>query len=183
MVDFKDRSDVDKFGESDDVLDPSSDFREILSDAPNIVHAFEVASEPFAAGVEISGLFSGQISFVTNKRDFDFSVTLFEKTTEGKYFQLSYHWQRASFAHDRERRSLLAPGQPATLPFHSNRLTSKRLASGSRLVAVIAIIKNPTTQINYGTGGDVSSETIADAKVPLEIRWLKTTYIDVPASK
>jgi putative CocE/NonD family hydrolase len=183
VVNLADRSDVDSFGEFLDSRDPSSDARDIITTAANIDHAIEFASEPFTAPANVSGLFKGQVSFVTNKNDFDFSVALFEKTSEGKYFQLSWHWQRASFAHDREKRRLFTPRQPITLPFHSNRLTSKRIAAGSRVVVVIAVIKNPTTQINYGTGGDVNLETIADAEAPLEIRWLHTTYVDVPVSK
>jgi len=87
-----------------------------------------------------------------------------------------------SYAKDRTRRNLLVPGQPQQISFESNRLTSRRLAKGSRIVVVIAIIKNPATQINYGTGRAVSSESIADATEPLRIRWLPTTRIDVPIS-
>lgn len=65
----------------------------------------------------------------------------------------------------------------------SKRLLSRRLAAGSRVVAVLSILREPVRQINYGSGADVSKETIADAKSPLEITWLATSYIDVPASR
>jgi hypothetical protein len=39
------------------------------------------------------------------------------------------------------------------------------------VVAVLSIMKEPGRQINCGTGKDISDETIADAKVPLTIRW------------
>jgi hypothetical protein len=48
---------------------------------------------------------------------------------------------------------------------------------------VLSILREPVRQINYGSGADVSKETIADAKSPLEITWLATSYIDVPASR
>jgi hypothetical protein len=35
-------------------------------------------------------------------------------------------------------------------------------------------------QINYGTGKDVSDETIADAGKPLTIQWLGDSFIDIP---
>jgi len=35
-------------------------------------------------------------------------------------------------------------------------------------------------QINYGTGRNVSDETIQDAKVPLEIKWYSDSYVDLP---
>ena len=35
-------------------------------------------------------------------------------------------------------------------------------------------------QINYGTGKDVSDETIADAGAPLEIKWFGDSSLSVP---
>jgi len=180
VVDLSDRSDAGKWGSTRDLLDPSSSERAIIDTAVNIAHAFEMRSEPLDDATEISGLFAGKLEFVTNKKDFDASITLFERTAEGKYFQLSYHWMRMSYAADRTRRNLLVPGKPQRISFESNRLTSRWVGKGSRIVAVIAIIKNPATQINYGTGRDVSSESIADAKEPLRIRWLPPTRVDVP---
>jgi hypothetical protein len=57
------------------------------------------------------------------------------------------------------------------------------LTRGSRLVVVLGVIKQAGEQINYGTGKDVSDETIADAKEPLEIRWLGDSFIDVPVRR
>jgi hypothetical protein len=45
---------------------------------------------------------------------------------------------------------------------------------------VLGINKRADEQINYGTGGDVSDESIADASVPLKIRWYGSSYIDIP---
>jgi uncharacterized protein len=180
VVDFSDRTDAAKWGTTRDILDPSSSERAIIDTAVNIAHAFELRSEPLSEATEISGLFGGKLEFIANKKDFDASVTLFEQTAEGKYFQLSYHWMRMSYAADRTRRNLLVPERPQEIAFEANRLTSRRFARGSRIVAVIAIIKNPATQINYGTGRDVSNESIADAKESLRIRWLPSTRVDVP---
>jgi predicted acyl esterase len=177
VVDFKDRSDVDKWGLTGDALDPSSSVRTVIDTTTNIANSISFTSAAFDHVVEVSGLFSGQIEFVTNKKDFDFSVTLFELTPEGKYVQLNYHWQRASYAKDRTRRVLLVPGRRTTLPFESNRLTSRRMQTGSRLVVVLAIEKNPSQQINYGSGKAVADESIADAGEPLRIEWLSGTRL------
>jgi predicted acyl esterase len=183
VVDLADRTDAAVWGPTRDLLDPGSDQRPIIDTAVNIAHSFELRSEPLDDAAEISGLFAGNLEFVANKKDFDASIALFEQTPEGKYFQLSYHWMRMSFAGDRTRRKLLVPGMRQQISFESNRLTSRRLSRGSRIVVVIAIIKNPTVQINYGTGREVSSESIADAKVPLRIRWLPATRVDVPIAR
>jgi putative CocE/NonD family hydrolase len=180
VVDLKDRSDVEKWGSTGDLLDPSSSVRAVIDTTTNIANAIRFTSAPFDRVVEVNGLFSGQLEFVTNKKDFDFSVTLFELTPEGKYVQLNYHWQRASYARNRMRRALLEPGRRTTLSFENNRLTSRRLEKGSRLVVVLAIEKNPSQQINYGTGKMVADESIADAGDPLRIRWLGATRLRVP---
>ena len=48
---------------------------------------------------------------------------------------------------------------------------------------LLNIIKQPDFQINYGTGRDVSDESIVDAATPLIIRWLPGSYVDLPVRK
>ncbi|MGX5728920.1 CocE/NonD family hydrolase [Pseudoxanthomonas beigongshangi] len=136
--------------------------------------------EPLTAPAELSGLFSGQLDFITNKRDFDLNLALYEQLPDGRYFLLSWHLGRASHARDRGKRELLAPGKPQSIPFRSERLTSRQLQPGSRLVVVLGVNKQRDVQINYGSGKDVSDETVADAGKPLEIRWADSSYIEVP---
>jgi hypothetical protein len=62
-------------------------------------------------------------------------------------------------------------------------MTCKQLSKGSRLVITVGISKSPDWQINYGTGKDVSDETIADAKEPLELKWFGDSFIKVPVWK
>jgi uncharacterized protein len=45
---------------------------------------------------------------------------------------------------------------------------------------VLGINKNSDWQINYGTGKDVSDETIDDAKEPLEKKWFADSYVKIP---
>jgi hypothetical protein len=42
--------------------------------------------------------------------------------------------------------------------------------------------KNGYTQINYGTGKDVSGESIADAGEPLHVRWYNDSVVHVPVA-
>jgi len=137
-------------------------------------------SDPFLKSTELSGLFSGRLDFITNKKDFDFIVELHELTAQGEYVELSYVMARASYARDRGHRQLLTRGKRQRLDFRSGRLTSRRFQPGSRLVAVLKIVKSPGAQINYGTGKDVSDEAIADGKEPLDIKWFGDSFIDVP---
>lgn len=172
-VDFADRSDADRVvpggGNVDSAIDTWNGVRFV--------------SDPFPTPTELSGLFSGQLDFVSNKKDFDFSVQLYELTPAGEYVQLSYYMARASHAGDRVRRRLLKPGARTRLDFESGRLTSRQFRPGSRLVVVLVVLKQPSTQINYGTGRDVSDETVADAKQPLQVRWFGDSFIDIPVRR
>lgn len=107
-------------------------------------------------------------------------MTLYERTARGETFLLAPFWARASYVEDPTRRRLLTPGKRERLDFKSIRLMSRRFLPGSRLVAVLNIIKEAGRQINLGTGRDVGTETVADAKEPLRIRWFDTSSLDVP---
>ena len=56
----------------------------------------------------------------------------------------------------------------------------RRSRPGSRLVVQISLLKSSDSQINYGSGKDVSSETISEAGPPLEIKWYGSSVIDIP---
>lgn len=141
------------------------------------------AGEPVQAATEVAGLFSGELDFVANKRDLDIDVALYEQLPDGRYFQLAYWLARASYANDRTQRHLLMPGQRQHLAFRAGRITARLLQPGSRLVVVLSVPKESDQQINYGTGKDVSDETLADAKQPLQVTWYGDSFIDVPVRR
>ncbi len=136
-------------------------------------------SEPFEAATTVSGAFTGELDVTINKRDFDFGVTVYERMPDGKLFHLGYTVQRASFAADPTRRQLLEAGKPARYKFATS-WTGRRMQAGSRLLVLLDAIKQPMSQVNHGTGKDVSDESVADAGVPLEIHWNAGSYMDVP---
>jgi hypothetical protein len=37
--------------------------------------------------------------------------------------------------------------------------------------------------VNYGTGKDVSDESIADAGKPLRVEWFNDSYVEVPVTQ
>jgi uncharacterized protein len=138
-------------------------------------------SEPLQRATEVVGVLSGRLELVTNKRDFDFTITLYELRADGQYFQLAPYSSRASHVESLTTRRLLTPGQTARLTFSSRlRFTARQFAPGSRVVIVIAVNKGPGQQINYGTGQNVSDESVADAGEPVLIRWLPGSYVDIP---
>lgn len=172
-VDLADRSDVDRTAPGGGVVDTAID----------TWNGLEFVSDPLPKATELSGLFSGQLDFVCNKKDFDFEIDLYQQTPQGQYIQLTSYWTRASYARDRSHRRLLKSAKRQRLNFQSVRLMSRQLQMGSRLVAVLSVIKNPEKQINYGAGKDVSDETIADASPHLAIRWFADSYIAFPVGR
>jgi len=154
----------------------------LVSKSTKVRNGEMFVSEPLEEPVEISGLFSGRLDFTANKMDMDVNIALYELLPGGEYLKLfdpSYEF-RASYARDRVLRHLLRSGERQQLMFRSERMTSRRLQAGSRVVMVLGINKRPDQQINYGTGDDVSEESLDDAARPLKIRWYDSSYIDLP---
>jgi hypothetical protein len=54
------------------------------------------------------------------------------------------------------------------------------MSKGSRLLVLLTVNKNAWAQLNYGTGKDVSDESIADAKRLLNVHWYNDTFLKVP---
>jgi hypothetical protein len=139
-------------------------------------------SEPLTKPLGFHGQFSGRLEFTVNKMDMDLNFMLYERLASGEYVRLfgPTYELRASYAKDRVHRHLLRAGERQELTFKSERMTSRQLQPGSRLVMVLGINKRPDREINYGTGNDVSEESIADGKVPIKIRWHNDSYIEIP---
>lgn len=127
-------------------------------------------SEPLPTATTLSGAFTGALALQLNARDVDLAVELYERTANGAYHQLSYHLGRASLARDPQHRTLLVPGETVQIPITGARVTSRVLAAGSQLVAVVRVNKNPQSQLNYGSGKDPSDETMADARQAVRVR-------------
>ncbi len=169
-VDFKDRKD------SNNDYYPDPIIRQKIDDS----NGFIFVSDPLKEDVIVNGSFEGDIVTSINKRDMDFGIVLYELTADGDYFHLSYVIERASYAHDPTTRHFLRPHQKVSLPLVQTRLISKQLKKGSRIVAYLNVNKNAFAQLNYGTGKDVSDETILDAKEKLKVKWYNQSVIRIP---
>jgi putative CocE/NonD family hydrolase len=171
-VDLANRSDVDRNVAGGGIVSTEIDTVDVL----------QFVSDPLPEPTEVSGLFSGSLDLVVNKRDFDAYIALYELGADGRYFLLSTWQMRASHAPDLTRRTLLEPERRQRLAFTSIRLVSRVLGPGSRIVALIGPIKAPGFQLNLGSGKPVSAETVADAGPPLTIRWFDRSFIEIPVN-
>lgn len=160
--------------------DPFDEFGQIITHGVDAWNGLTFVSAPFKSGVQFNGLFRGDFDIVTNKKDFDFEVDLYELRPDGTYFQLSHYMARASYVNDRSTRHLLEPGKHMHLCFTAGRMTSRQMQKGSRLIMVLSVIKIPFVQINYGTDQDVSDETVRDSGAPLRLEWFGDSLITIP---
>ena len=145
-------------------------------------NALIFTSEPLSKVTEFNGLFSGRLDFTVNKMDMDLNVTLYELLPSGDYIYLfnPTYELRASYVQDRVNRHLLRAGERQELNFKSERMTSRQFQPGSRLVMILGISKRPDREINYGTGNDVSEETMAEGRAPIKLQWHNDSFIEIP---
>lgn len=174
IIDFKNRSDGDELiKQTNNVLD-------------TIIHksnAITFLSKSFENPIEFTGNFVGNLKLSINKKDVDLYMRLYEQNKEGKYFLLSTYYGRASYAKNPEKRKLLQEDKEIKLTISNNEFVSKKLEKGSKLVLVLGVLKSPFMEINYGTGKEVSKETIKDASDPLIIKFYNNSFIEIPFSK
>lgn len=176
-VDFMDRSDL-KFVNGEPTM--STNFSIIDTSLHHAKHQLVFVSDPIDKPFAISGSMIPTIVASINKRDMDIRIELFEQTPDGKYFALNENLQRASFAKDKSKRQLLTPNKIESINVNNTFITCKQLQKGSRIVILLGVNKSSNWQINYGTGKDVSDETIADAATPLHIKWYNSSCIKIP---
>ncbi len=170
-VDFTDRKDV--------AWRAPTDF---ISRSLAIRNGLMFVSEPLTKAAEFNGQFSARLDFTVNKMDMDLYITLYELLPSGDYVRLFNPTNefRASYVPDRVHRRLLRAGERQELKFKSERMTSRRLQAGSRLVMILGINKRPDREINYGTGNDVSEDSVAEGRIPLKVLWHNDSYVDIP---
>jgi uncharacterized protein len=170
VIDFADRTDVDW-------LPPSMGARQKL-DTKN---SLAFVSEPMNTDTDVTGVLRAVLDFETNKKDMDLVMRLYEQDAAGGYIELSMPYiQRASYAADPSRRKLLKPGVRHQLVLAKPGAVARRVKAGHRIVLLLGIQKQRDAQLNYGSGKDVSDESIADASAPMRVRWFGSSYLSVP---
>lgn len=174
QIDFLDRRDTLKSFDNERVLDS-------LIYVDNLKNSLIFESDTYDIPFEINGSFGGNLKASINKKDMDITINVYEKLSSGQYFKLSHeYFGRASYSKDNTKRKLLKLNRIETIPIKNTFFTSRKIEKGSKLIVILGIRKNPDVQINYGSGKDVSDETIADGKDPLEIKWYNDSYIEIP---
>ncbi|VTU25888.1 Cocaine esterase [Variovorax sp. PBL-H6] len=143
-------------------------------------NSISFVSDPLPKDTEIDGSLRGEFDITPSRQDVDLSVSLYELTASGEYQLLFEPYDfRASYAGHRVYRRLLRAGERQSLAFTAERVTARKLAAGSRIVLRVGLNNRPDRQINYGSGKDVNSETIADARRPVRVRLHVRSHVEI----
>jgi uncharacterized protein len=121
-------------------------------------------SAPFEHDTEVSGFFKLSVWLALDQPDTDFSVSVHEIRPDGSSILLSADLQRARYRADRRHAKLIATREPLQYDFAGFTFTSRMVRNGSRLRLVIGPVNSIFSQKNYNAGGDVSAESMRDAR-------------------
>ncbi|QBJ85818.1 CocE/NonD family hydrolase [Chryseobacterium gleum] len=171
IVDLKNRNQKDTY------------FKVSKKDSIKTTNSVAFESEVLDKDIVMSGNLSGVFNVSVNKKDFDTDTYLYQISSDGKSYLLSTHIVRASYAKDNENRQLLEPNKIEQIPIKNSYVMSRKIEKGSKFLLLVGVNNNPNWQINYGSGKDVSDETVKDAGEPLEIKWYNDSYVEIPVYK
>ncbi|MCP1299293.1 CocE/NonD family hydrolase [Chryseobacterium sp. S0630] len=171
IVDLKNRDQKDTY------------YKVSKKDSIKMTNSVAFESEVLDKDIIMSGNLSGVFNVSINKKDFDTDTYLYQIQPDGKSSLLSTHIVRASYAKNNEQRQLLEPNKTEQIPINNSYFMSKKIEKGSKLLLLVGVNKSPNWQINYGSGKDVSDETIKDSGEPLEIKWYNDSYVEIPVYK
>jgi putative CocE/NonD family hydrolase len=119
---------------------------------------------PFARDTEITGYFQLSAWLAIDQPDTDFGVTVYEIRADGSSIMLTNDVQRARYREDPRTPKLVTTREPQRYDFDNFTFTSRMLRQGSRLRLVIGPVSSMYSQKNFNSGGDVSAETMRDAR-------------------
>ena len=101
---------------------------------------------------------------LTPQPDTDFAVSVYEIRQDGSSVRLTDDRLRARYREGNRAANLITAHLPLRYDFSQFTFISRLITKGSRLRLVIAPINSIYAQKNYNAGGDVSAESIHDAR-------------------
>ena len=120
---------------------------------------------PFPEDTEISGFFRFSAWLSIDRPDTDLAVTVYEIKPDGSSIALTGDLMRARYRESWRTARLINSRQPLLYDMKSFTFTSRRVGRGSRLRVVVSPINSIFLEKNYNSGGDVSSESMQDARI------------------
>lgn len=119
---------------------------------------------PFERDTEVSGFFKFDAWLAIDQPDTDFAVAVYEVRPDGSSIALTGDGQRARYRESLRTPKLVTTREPQRYQFNAFTFVSRMLRQGSRLRLVIGPVNSTYSQKNFNAGGDVSSESMQDAR-------------------
>ena len=119
---------------------------------------------PFERDTEVSGFFKLSAWLAIDQPDTDFGVTVYEVRPDGSSIFLTSDVQRARYRESPRAAKLVTTREPLRYDFDGFTFMSRMLRQGSRLRLVIGPVNSIYSQKNFNSGGEVSDETMRDAR-------------------
>ncbi len=119
---------------------------------------------PFERDTEVSGSFKLTAWLAIDQPDTDFAVSVYEIRPDASSILLTTDLQRARHRQSLRQAQLIATREPLKYDFDGFTFTSRMVRKGSRLRLVIGPVDSTYSQKNYNSGGDVSAESMSDAR-------------------
>lgn len=119
---------------------------------------------PFERDTELSGFFKFSAWLAIDQPDTDFAVSVYEILPDATSVLLTNDQQRARYRESERQAKLVNTREPLKYEFDGFTFTSRMVRKGSRLRLVVGPVNSTFSQKNYNSGGDVSSETLSDAR-------------------
>ena len=122
-------------------------------------------SPPLEEDWELAGYLTLKTYIELNVPDTDLGVTVFEIRPDGQSVFLGDAVIRARYRNSLSTPELVTPGEIEPYVFNNFYFFARKLSKGSRLRLVVHNLNSPDLQKNYNSGGNISDETAADAKI------------------
>ena len=119
---------------------------------------------PFERDTEVSGFFKFDAWLAIDQPDTDFAANVYEVRPDGTSIALTGDVKRARYRESLRTPKLVTTREPLRYEFNGFTFVSRMLRQGSRLRLVIGPVHSMYSQKNFNSGGDVSSESMQDAR-------------------
>jgi putative CocE/NonD family hydrolase len=119
---------------------------------------------PFETDTEVTGFFRLSVWIAIDQPDTDLAASVYEIRQDGSAILLTTDQLRARYRQSWREPRLITTRAPLRYDFERFTFMSQQIKKGSRLRLLISPINSIFSEKNYNSGGEVSSESMQDAR-------------------
>lgn len=119
---------------------------------------------PLGIPLDLAGQVRLRLWLSMDVPDTDFSVTLYEITSDGQAIYLTRQLQRARYREGLDHQRLMTPGEITPFVLDDFDFFARRIKAGSKIRLVVSALNSVFYEKNYNTDGAVAFESGKDAR-------------------